>query len=139
MATKTAGGRITGHLALTCEASVALQEGDDVMVTDDYTVGLADGSKPSIGHVSVKNVKRTVTSTSDTFPVGNPGGDVTVEALGYNVRVKTASEAIAAGNYVEVGAAGAITDGGVTRTVATVGVALVGATAAGQSIDILSC
>lgn len=138
MTTKTHGGRITGHLALTVQATVALQEDDDVMLTGDYTVGLADGTKPSIGHVSVRNVKRTVTATSDDFPVGNPGGDVTVEALGYNVRVKTSGGAIAAGNYVNVNGVGALVDGGVARTVATVGIALMAATAAGQPIDVLS-
>jgi hypothetical protein len=137
--TKTYGGRITGHLALTVQATVALQEGDDVMLTGDYTVGLADGSKPSIGHVSVRNVKRVATATTDEFPVGNPGGDVTVEALGLNVRVKTSGGAITAGHYVNVNGAGALVDGGVARTVATVGIALIGATAAGQPIDVLSC
>lgn len=139
MTTKVPGGRITGHLALTVQATVALQEGDDVMLTGDYTVGLADGTKPSIGHVSVRNVKRTTTATSDTFPVPNPGGDVTVEALGWNVRTKAVSEAIPAGNFVAVGAAGALVNGGVVRTVATVGIALIGAAGAGSVIDILSC
>ena len=139
MATKLKGGRITGHLALTVQATVALQEGDDVMLTDDYTVGLMDGSKPSIGHVSVRNVKRVVTATTDEFPVGNPGGDVTVEALGYNVRTKVSGEAITVGHYVEIDGTGALVDGGVVRTVATVGIALIGATAAGQVVDVLSC
>lgn len=139
MATKTHGGRITGHLALTVQALVALQEGDDVMVTGDYEVGLADGTKPSIGHVSVRNVKRVVTATTDEFPVGNPGGDVTVEALGYNVRVKTSAGAITAGHYVNNDNTGGLVDGGLERTVATVGIALMGATAAGQPVDVLSC
>lgn len=139
MTTKIKGGRITGHLALTVQATVALQEGDDVMLTGDYTVGLADGSKPSIGHVSVRNVKRTTDATSDTFPVPNPGGDVTVEALGWNVRTKVAGGAITAGNYVNVNGAGALVDGGVARTVATVGIALMGAAGAGTPIDVLSC
>lgn len=137
MATKKAGGRITGAIALTVEASVALQEGDYVMVTDDYTVGLADASKPVIGFVSVRNVKRVLSDTASTFPVGNPGGDVTVEAHGFNVHTRVAAEAIEAGNYVEVDATGALTDGGAVATVATVGIALTGATAAGQAVDVL--
>jgi hypothetical protein len=139
LATKTYGGRITGHLALTVEATVALQENDDVMLTGDYTVGLADGSKPSIGHVSVRNVKRISTATTSQFPVGDPGGDVTVEARGWNVRTKVSGGAITAGHFVKIDNTGALVDGGVVWNVANVGIALIGATAAGQTIDVLSC
>jgi hypothetical protein len=138
MATTKPGGRITGHLALTVIGSVALQEGDDVIVTDDYEVGLADGSKPSIGHVSVRNVKRTATATTDSFPVDNPGGDVTVEARGYNVRCELSGGAIVAGNYVKVNGTGDLVDGGVVWSVANVGIALTSTTGAGQKFDLMS-
>lgn len=138
MTTTIAGGRITGHLALTVIATAALQEQDDVMLTGDYTVGLADGTKPSIGHVSVRNVKRTATATTDSFPVGNPGGDVTVEARGFNVRCKLSGGVITAGNFVKINNLGALVDGGVVASIANVGIALTSATAAGQNVDVLS-
>lgn len=136
MATKTAGGRITGHLALTLEAGVALQEGDYVMLTGDYTCGLADGTKPVIGHVSVRNVKRVSTATTDEYPVGNPGGDVTVEARGWNVHTKAAGAAFAAGVDVGVNAAGALVP--VAAGVAKVGVSLMASTGAGVLVDVLA-
>lgn len=135
MTTKRSGGRITGHLALTCEAAVALQIGDYVHLTGDYTVGLADGTKPVIGHVSVRNVKRTSTATSNEFPVGAPGREVTVEARGFDVHVRTAGGAFAAGADVGVNATGALV--AVGAGVAKVGVALIAATAAGQRVDVL--
>lgn len=135
MTTKRYGGRITGRMALTCEAAVALNTGDYVMLTGDYTVGLADGTKSVLGYVSVKNVKRTVTATSDTFPVGAPGQAVTVEARGFDVHVHTSGGAFAAGADVGVNATGALV--AVAAGVAKVGIALVAATAAGQSVDVL--
>ncbi len=42
MATKTAKGKITGLLALTCEGAVALNVGDPVMVSAAYTVILCE-------------------------------------------------------------------------------------------------
>lgn len=136
MATKRAGGRITGHLALTCEAAVALQVGDYVMLTGDYTVGLADGTKPVLGHVSVRNVKRESTPTSDTFPVGAPGQDVTVEARGWDVHTKVSGGIFAAGVDVGVNATGALV--AVGAGVAKVGVSLMASTAAGQRVDVLA-
>lgn len=138
MTTASAGGRITGHLALTVAATAALNENDPVMLTGDYQVGLCDGTKPSIGYVSVKNVKRVVTDTASTFPVGNPGGDVTIEARGLNVGTFLSGGAIVAGNYVKVNNAGAYVDGGVVWAVGIVGIALVHTTAAGQSFDCLA-
>lgn len=136
MATKKSGGRITGRIALTCEAAVALQIGDYVHLTGDYTVGIADGTKPVLGHVSVRNVKRESTPTSDTFPVGAPGKDVTVEARGFDVHVHVSADVIPAGSQVGVNGSGGLV--AVALGAATsIGVALTGATAAGQRIDVL--
>lgn len=136
MTTKRAGGRITGHLALTCEAAVALQVEDYVHLVGDYEVGLADGTKPVIGYVSVKNVKRVSTPTSDTFPVGAPGQEVTVEARGWSVQTRVAGEAIDAGEPVGASATGALV-GVAIDAINKVGIALTSSTAAGQAVDVL--
>jgi hypothetical protein len=136
MTTKRSGGRITGRLALTCEAATALQIGDYVHLVGDYTVGIADGSKPVLGHVSVRNVKRTSTATTDSFPVGAPGEDVTVEARGFDVHIAVASAAIAAGAPVGVSGTGALV-AVAPGAASQVGIALTAATAAGQRVDVL--
>lgn len=135
MTTTAAGGKITGLLALTCATDVALAVGDFVHLVGDYKVGLADGTKAVLGHVSVRNVKRTSTATSTTFPVGDtPGGQVTVEARGLYVTTHNAGGTIAAGDKVGIGA------GNVLVVVATgvepIGVALTGGTT-GNPIDVL--
>lgn len=137
MTTQAAGGKITGILALTMIGSVALEVGDWVHVSGDYTVALADGSKSVIGMVSVKNVKVTQTSMSRTVGVGNPGGDVTVEARGLMVETVVSGAAIAAGADVGVAADGTIQTMGVGAGLMKIGIALVAATAAGQDIDVL--
>lgn len=137
MTTQSPGGRITGHLALTVIATAALQENDPVIMTGDYQVGLSDGSLPSVGFVSVRNVKRVVTDTASTFPVGNPGGDVTIEARGFNVGCFMAGGAITVGHYVKV-VAGAYVDAGTTLDKSVVGIALTHTTAAAQQFDCLS-
>lgn len=135
MATRTSGGKITGLLALTVESQVALDIGDWVMVTGDYQVGLADGSKPVLGHCSVSNKKRisTVMGTS----VGNASvpGDVTVEARGLYVKRELAGGAFAAGADVGVGAANTVVAAG--AGVASIGIALMASTGAGDDVDIL--
>lgn len=136
MATKRAGGRITGHIALTCEAAVALQVDDYVHLTGDYTVALADGTKPTLGYVSVRNVKRTSTATADTFPVGAPGQDVTVEARGFSVQTKLSGGAIAAGAQVGVSGTGALVSVALGHATA-IGIALTAATGAGEAVDVL--
>jgi len=132
LATKTAKGKITGLLALTCEGAVALNVGDPVMVSAAYTVILCDGTKPCLGNVSVANVKR---GTDGQYPVVNPGGDVTVEALGLYVRTVSSGGIIGAGAQVGYGAGGILVVAG--AGVSTVGIALMPATAAGQLIDVL--
>lgn len=137
MTTKRSGGRITGRLALTCEAATALQVGDYVHLVGDYEVGIADGTKPVLGHVSVRNVKRTSTATTDSFPVGAPGQDVTVEARGFDVHVKTSGAAIDAGDDVGVSATGSLMTMGAGAGLSHLGIALTAATAAGQAVDVL--
>lgn len=132
MATKRAGGKITGLLALGFESALALDLGDPVMVVGPYEVALCNGSKPCVGVVSVRNVKRGV---NGEFPVDNPGGDVTVEMRGFYVRTVLSGAAITAGTEVGYGAAGTLVPAG--AGVSTVGVALMAATAAGQSIDVV--
>ena len=135
MTTKTSGGKITGLLALTCEATVPVQVGDFVMLNGAYTVTLADGSAPVLGLVSVRNVKRTGDAFTTTFPVANTPGVVTVEVAGFYVVAKVAGGAIAAGQACGIGAGGALLVAG--AGVATIGVALTTSTAAGQQIDVL--
>ena len=131
MTTKKAGGKITGHVALTCEAQVALNVGDWVHVTGPYEVALADGTKPIIGYVSVKNVKRIGASA---FAAQTPG-DVTVEALGFGVKKHKSGAAIAAGAAVGIGVGSTLVTVG--ANVAKVGIALTAATGANQDIDVL--
>ena len=134
MTTKASKGKITGHLALTCEAQVAMDVGDYVHVVGDYEVALADGSRPVLGKVSVANKGRqsNVMGTS----VGNPvvPGDVTVEARGFNVDTITAAGAFGAGVEVGVGAAGLVAAG---AGVETIGISLMASTGAGDEVDVL--
>lgn len=132
MTTKSAGAKITGLLALTFEASVALNVRDFVHVTGDYTVAKADGTKPVVGHVSVANKGR---GSDGAYPVSQVPGDVTVEARGLYVHTGIAGAAITAGVGVGIGAANTIVPTG--AGVAEIGIALTGTTAAGQDIDVL--
>ena len=131
MTTKLAGGKITGLLALTLEAQVALEVGDPVMVTGNYECGLNDGTKPCIGFVSVKNVKRQ----AGAFPVALVPGQVTVEARGVMVRKIKSAGALAAG--IAVGTNGAQKLAADGAGVAHVGVSLMAATAVDQWLDTL--
>ena len=133
MATKRSKGRITGLLSLTCESTVALQVGDPVHITGDYTVAKADGSKFCIGHVGVANVKRDRVTAQ--YPVSNVPGDVAVEARGFEVRTLESGAAIAAGAEVGWNGAGDLVTAG--AGVATIGVALMEAAGAGDEIDVL--
>lgn len=135
MTTTAAGGRITGLLALTCIGSYGAAVGDFVHLSGDYTVALADGTKPVLGRVSVANVKRLSTVTSSQFPVANPGGDVTVEVAGFYVTKMNSGGAITVGTAVGIGAGGALLAAG--AGVSTIGIALKGATGAGQAVDVL--
>ena len=132
MATKRSGGKITGLLAIGFESALALETGDPVMIVGPYEVALCDGSKPCVGVVSVPNVTRGV---NGEFPVPNPGGDVTVEMRGFYVRTVIAGAILAAGVEVGYGAASTLVAAG--AGVATVGVTLMAATAAGQPIDVV--
>jgi hypothetical protein len=102
MTTKLAGGKITGLLALTCEAQYAAEIGDPVMVTGPYEVSLMDGSRPLLGHISVANKGRV----GGTFPAAITPGQCTVEALGFYVRRAAAGADIAAGLAVGYSAGG---------------------------------
>lgn len=132
MTTKTTGGKITGLLALSCEATVALNIGDPVMLNGPYEVVLATGAKPCLGHVSVPN-KAPVRGVA-TRPAEVPG-PVTVEAKGWYVRTVLSGGAIGAGAGVVYGAAGALT--AVAGLAARDGIALTPTTAAGQKLDVL--
>lgn len=133
MTTKKFGGRITGLLALTFEATVALAVGDPVEVSGDYTVIKAVGTKPCIGHVAVANVKRD--SVTAAYPVAKTPGDVTVEVRGFEVRTLTSGAAITAGTLVGWNASSALVPAG--AGVATIGVALQPAAGAAVKIDVL--
>lgn len=133
MATKTTKGRITGLIGLTVEAQVALEEGDPVHVTGPYEVGLADGTKPVLGLVSVAN-KAPTRGTATRDPL--VPGDVTVEAMGFYVMTVEAALAIAAGAGVSVDPTGYVPTG-TAGAGDRVGIALTAATAAGQFIDVL--
>lgn len=134
MATKTRGGRITGRIALTMEAEVALEVGDAVHGSGDYECVLADGTKPVIGVVSVANKDPRQRGTATRDPI--VPGDVTVEACGHFVRDVVASDVIAAGAGVAYAPGGLVAVGAVGAG-PQVGIALIGATAAGQKIDVL--
>lgn len=131
MTTKTAGGKITGLLALTLEAQVALNIGDPVMVTGPYECGLADGSKPILGVVSVANVTRQ----AGAYPVAKVPGQVTVEARGLYVRKVKSAGAVAAGIAVGLNNTQKLAADG--AGVAHLGVSLMAATAANQDVDVL--
>lgn len=135
MTTKRSGGRITGLIALTCESAVSLRVGDHVHLSGDYTVALADGTKPVLGRVSVSNKRRTLTDTGSDIAYGVPGEDVTVEVPGFAVHTHPAGAAIAAGDEVGIGAAGELLP--VAAGVRKIGVALTGAAGAGVDIDYL--
>lgn len=135
MVTKSSKGKITGLLALTMEAQIATDVGDWVSVTGDYEVGLSDGTKPVLGHVSVSNKKRVSTTMSTEVGVANVPGPVTVEARGLYVQTVEAGGAFAAG--VAVGVAADNTIQAVGAGVAEIGIALMASTGAGDEVDIL--
>lgn len=131
MTTKTAGGRINSRMGLTFEATVALEIGDKVEVSNDYTVIKATGTKPVIGRVTVANKTRV----AGAFPVNQVPGDVTVDVRGSMVSKETAFGALTAGTEVGFDADGRVKAAG--AGVATVGVALMTVTTQGDAIDIL--
>lgn len=132
MTTKTSGGRITGLIALSMEAEVALQVGDAVMGSGDYECILATNAKAVIGHVSVAN-KEPVRGVA-TRPAQVPG-PCTVEARGFYVRKVTAGGVIAGGDSVGYDATGALV--AVALGAANqCGIALTGGAAAAK-IDVL--
>lgn len=106
MTTKSAGGKITGLLALTVEAQEALDVGDVVHLVGDYEVEIADATKRTLGVVTVAN-KGRVSSVMGTS-VGNPvvPGDVTVDVPGFMVRTMTLGGTVAAGDPVGLNGAG---------------------------------
>ena len=135
MTTKITGGKITGLLALTCEAQYAGEIGDSVHVTGPYEVGLADATKPVLGIISVANKIRV----GDTFPAAQTPGVVTVEARGLFVGTGTAGAAIAVGLLVkpDVANPGKKYVAAAVGDIGVVGLALTATTAANQSLDIL--
>jgi hypothetical protein len=134
MTTKVKGGAITGLLALTVEAQVAMNVGDAVHVTGPYEVGLANGTKPVLGVVSVANKAPQFGTTTRGALVP---GVVTVEARGFFVRTTLVAGIITAGQGITYAAAGVVAVGTVGAGTEVVGIALTASTAAGQTIDIL--
>ncbi len=140
MTTKAAGGKITGLLALTLEAQSALNVGDPVHITGDYSCDKADGTKPVVGFVSVSNRRRGTFAEGKAgmFPVNAVPGDVTVEAIGLMVLTLTiGTGGVTAGAAFGVGAAGAILPAG--TGVSNVGVALETATAGNKFDGLIGC
>lgn len=135
MTTKRSGGKITGLLALTMEAGVALDVGDYTHITGDYAVGLADGSKPVLGKCSVSNKKRVSSVMGTSVGNANVPGDVTIEARGYYVDRVLAGDAFAAGVEVGIGAGNTVVAAGVG--VATIGISLMASSGVGDDVDIL--
>lgn len=133
MTTKQSGGKITGILALTMEATVGLDVGDWVHVNGDYTVALADGTKAVLGRCSVSNKKSVSTAMSYTAGVDRVPGDVTIEARAVSVETTVSGDVIAAGDPVGIvdNALETVAEDAINR----VGTALMAATAAGQDID----
>lgn len=142
MVTKQSGGKITGLLALTMEAQEAMRVGDWAHITGDYEVGIADGTRAVLGHVSVSNHNRRVSdsfSTSVSEP--NVPGAVTVEARGFYVKEANAGGAIEAGVEVSVNADGDVVTfdaaaAGADRAT-VIGVSLTSTAAAGERLDVL--
>lgn len=132
MATKKAGGKITGHLALTFEATEALAEGDSIKITGTYTCAKADGTTPFFGTVSVPNVKRD--GATGAYPVAAVPGDVTVEARAFYVSTHLSAGALSAGIRVGFNAAGKIA--AVGAGVPDAGTLLVTSTAINQPVDV---
>ena len=91
MATKTAGGAVTGKLGITCEAGEDLEVGDVVEPTDSYTVKkpTARGSNKILGHVAV---------------AADSGKDVTVEARGDHIETLKCGEALDTVGPIVIGA-----------------------------------
>lgn len=136
MTTTRTKGRVTGLLAGTFATDLALAEIDPVMVISDYKVGLADGTKPVIGHVSVRSVKRVVDNFSSTYPVATTtGGQVTVELRGLMVVTRNAGAILAAGVGVGFNSSGALVADG--AGVAHYGVLLTASGAVGAEVDVL--
>lgn len=113
MTTKNFGGKITGLLALTCEAQEALEVGDWVQLVggadSGYEVEKADGTKPVLGKVSVSNKKRISTVMGTSVGNANVPGDVTVEAPGFFVSLEEAAEDVFPGDQIAVTADGMVT------------------------------
>jgi hypothetical protein len=108
MTTKTSGGKITGLLALTCEAQEALDVGDWVQLVGDYEVELADGTKPVLGKCSVSNKKRVSSVLGTSVGNANVPGDVTIETPAFWVSTEVAAADVTAGQEVAITANGLV-------------------------------
>jgi len=129
MTTTSAGGKITGFIALTFSTDEVLAEGDPVHVVGDYEVAKADGTKAIVGYVSVPSYTRGPSGLTAA------AGQVTVEAIGFSVMTVNSGAAIAAGAEVGVGAAKKYVTS--AASTARIGVALTAASGASQKIDVL--
>lgn len=133
MASKIAGQKRTGLLALTCECTDAAAVRDPVHLTGSYTVARADGTKPILGTVSVANVKR---GTNGEYPVSETPGDVTVEARGFYTDTFKSAGALTAGIMVGFDASRRIA--AVGAGVPEFGILLTTSTGANQDVDVLA-
>lgn len=131
--TNKPGGRISGFLNDTFEATDPLEISDPVIIVGDRQVGVPDGTKTIVGYVAVSSKKRVL----GNYPVVNDPGTVTVEMRGFAVRkVLVGAAPVAAG--IDVGHSAASPRGvvamgaGVTKS----GVTLHSASA-GAYVDIL--
>lgn len=134
MTTKAAGGKITGLLALTCEAQEAIAIRNFVHLVGDYEVEIADGTKPILGAVSVANKHRD--PATGAYPANKVPGDVTVEARGFWVGVYTSGAAIEAGELVGTVNGISVVPAD-TVGASEVGIALTSAVGAGEAVDVL--
>lgn len=130
-ATTTSGGKISGLVALTFEAVTAVAVNEPCHVTGDYRVAKADGTKPIVGFCDKANVKRV----GGVYPSLENPGTVTVEARGVAVRTLVSGGAVAVGIKVGIDSTGRVL--AVGAGVTACGISLMGAGAAGVSIDVL--
>ena len=131
MTTKTPGGRISARIALTLEATVALNVGDPVSITGPYECGKATTGDTFAGIVSVANRKR---GASGAYPANEVPGEVTVESPFSQIATVVAGVGgLTAGGKVHLSATGTYVPAGGAAVGAAIGIALTTAAAAAKA------